>query len=146
MIGEIIAVFVEDDRLVCDVDFKPETEEATLYGLSSQSSYPIAGDEVAVNVSGEENIIVAVFRPHPSGLGVGESWTYGRDADGNIVSSVKHKSDGTVVINDGTEPALKGDAMNTYLTTDFSVSTAFGPSGPATTPIPENVYNRTILI
>ena len=145
-IGEVLSTKTEDGALVCTVDFGIEVEEAVLYGLANENSYPVKGDSVLVNISEQENSVVAVFRPHQSGMSKGELWLYGRNSSGEIQSTIKLKSDGTVVINDGDEPAVKGESLNTFLTTEFQIATAFGPGGPALTPIPESCFNRTILV
>ena len=105
--GTIESVKRVDDTLVCVVDFGAGlVEQCTLHGGAGMAEWPIAGDEATVDMGAAENVIVAVFRPVPGALGAGEKWIFGRDASGEIKSSIKMKSDGTMILNDGTDYAV----------------------------------------
>jgi hypothetical protein len=161
-IGTITEIKKEDSRLVCRVDFGADDDcTAVLYGLSSKNEYPMIDDEVVVNRTPAENIIVAVFRPLPDGVSSGESITYARDDSGAIVSSVHLKNNGDadvvatgkinlnaeeIVLNGGTDDAVKAGALSDWLSGSLSVSTAFGPSGPALAPLTPNEKNTTVKL
>lgn len=154
--GTIVKIEKIDDGLLCTIDFGADrSEPAVLYGLSNHDGYPMIDDVVAVDTSGDDNIIVSVFRPLPDGIGTGESITYGRDGSGAIVSSVRCLADGTVIVNDGSRTAaafqelksgfdtLKAD-YNSFLTTVFTPHVHPGVlAGPASTAVTISVAVET---
>lgn len=116
-IGTIKTITLEDGRLECVVDFGSDDVDplVVIYNGANRAEYPLPGDEVVVDRDGAESVIVAVFREHPDGVGSGESIIYGRDGDGNMVSSVKVCSDGNVKINDGTAGDLAIGTASDYV-------------------------------
>lgn len=102
-IGTINTITLNDDRLECVVDFGADDVDplCIVNCGANRNEYPMVGDEVVVDRDGAESSIIAVFRPHPAGLATGESIFYGRDGDGNAVSTVKVCADGQVQINGG---------------------------------------------
>lgn len=103
-IGTIIEMSKSDNGdIECRVDFGSGDECTASFGQRVNGiEYPMIDDEVAVERIGAENIIVASF-PAVNGVTTGESVQYGRDSSGDIVSTVKCSSDGTVSINGGND-------------------------------------------
>ena len=57
------------------------------------------------------------------------------------------RDDGTVDLGDGaTQAAVLGDALDTWLTTSLTVSTAFGPSGPSTIPLSSSELSGSVKV
>lgn len=101
-IGTIVAIEKVESELICTVSFGESDDiTAIIYGAANKSEYPMIDDEVAVHRAGTQNTIVAVYRPAPDDLNIGEVVTYSRDGDGNVVASVKCHGDGRVTINGG---------------------------------------------
>lgn len=106
-IGIIKTVTLVEGRLECEVDLGANwVETATLYGLSSINEYPLPGDEVAVDIDGAEIAILALFRANPEGIESGDSILYSRDANGDMMASVKLSADGTATVNGGERSAV----------------------------------------
>ena len=153
-IGTITEMKKVYNGLECRVDMGANmVETAFLYGTGGQFEYRMIDDEVAVQMasdetsdSGAENIIICVFRDTPDGLGTGETIVYSRDGGGLVSASIKCDSDGNITLNNGDDVAIKGNALNTWLTSSLSVSTAFGPSGPAIAPLTPNEKNITVKL
>lgn len=53
----------------------------------------------------------------------------------NATKAVEVKAPGVLLGDGADQKAVRGDALNTYLTSTLSVPTAFGPSGPAIVPL-----------
>lgn len=125
------------------------TRKAQLNFAVGFASMPVSGAQLIVhevgsalyatggNIPGIEKLL---------GLEPGDSCMYSVDSSGALQAKTVYKANGEIVFNDGEDVVIRGDAMNTYLTTTFSVSTAFGPSGPATTQIPANALNDTLKV
>lgn len=112
--GTIKTIKADGNALVAEVDAgASDIVEAVLYGMSSINDYPLPGDEVAIEDTGSEYIIAAVFRANPSGLGSGESILYSRDSSGNVAASVKCGSNGEIILNGGTDYAAEFTALKT---------------------------------
>lgn len=141
-IGIITEVKKDESRLVCRVQFgENDYCTAILYGLASQNEYPMIDDEVAVNRSDEENIIIAVYRPIPDGISAGESITYGRDGDGVIVSSTRHGSDGSIYITNESEKYVVTGSGNDFVAMSKKVDDYIASLDSAIrtfTPIPQD--------
>lgn len=145
-IGTVKQVTIDADGLDCVVTLAGDVEvTATIYGLPGVECYPLPGDEVKISWCGGSYVIDAVFRAKHADLGEGETILYGRDGSGVVVSTVHAKADGTVVLNGGTESAVKGDTMKS--TYDVHThSTAFGPSGPPAVAYPSAGLNNTVKV
>jgi hypothetical protein len=117
-----------------NVDYRPLRDDVVLYDTSPETG---------------ENVVTAVLTG--SNAGDGEAWIFGRDGDGDIVSSVKLGNDGVVTINDGTDSVIKGDTFNGDAKNPASYSghvhpTAFGLSGPPTSGILPTQLNDTVKV
>lgn len=63
----------------------------------------------------------------------------------NDNGSVELAVDGTITLNEGTEPVIKGDAFaDTHAA--HTHPTAFGPSGPPLEPVLPSNFNDTVLV
>lgn len=146
-IGTIVAIGKIESELICTVSFGENDDiTAIIYGAANQSEYPMIDDEVAVHRAGTQNTIVAVYRPAPDDLNVGEVVTYSRDENGNVLASVKCHGDGRVTINGGgrtlaTFDDLKAgfdefrDDFNGFLSNIHDKHTHLAPSGATGVPL-----------
>ena len=98
-----------------------------------------------VDVQDEENIILALFRNTPAGLSSGERIMYSRDSSGVVKASVKLTAAGDVVLNEGTEKAVKGDSFESQYNPHTHPG-AFGPTGPVTTPLTPAAFNPSVKL
>jgi hypothetical protein len=106
-------------------------------------------DDYAITVEdvGTGNVLaVGYIDPDNKGTAVaGEFRVYARNSSGAVVCDVHLKADGTVVVNGGTESAVKGDTFKTTYDA-HTHSTAFGPSGPPAVPYPAAGLNSTVKV
>jgi hypothetical protein len=126
-IGEVLSFArVDDDgivgRVVVDLGGGDKVE-ADIYGDSGSENPPVAGDYAAVVTDPSTGGWTAVgFLGATGTAGSGERVTWGRDADGVIVSTITQKADGTVRMeNDNGYFELKPDGqvdVNGNLTVD----------------------------
>jgi len=94
-LGKIKELTLSGGEITCVVDIANGGEKtATIYGLAGVDTYPLPGDEVKIDYNGGQWVVSAVFRD--AGAGAGETIIYSRNSDGNVVSSVHCKADGSI--------------------------------------------------
>ena len=125
-IGTIKTITLNGDSLECVVDFGADDVDpkCVLYCGANRQEYPLPGDEVVVDRSGAESVIIGVFIPI-SNLGSGESVLSGRDSDGVVISSVKVLNDGSVEVNRDKNGQLKVGTAGDPVATSWVVDNYF---------------------
>ena len=127
--------------------FQHDDEDAESPSTHGIDFNPVKGSRVFfANISSEFGTVVIIQDPTEpaSDLGEGERETYAVDGTSRV-ATIRQKSDGTVVITEGTEPVIKGTTfkgehdLHTH-------SSAFGPTGPPVKPLTQNVFNDKVLV
>lgn len=122
-------------------EVQSDMERVQDYGLSSNP--PSGSEAVVLYVGGNKDHGIVIktdsgeFRVKE--LKSGEVCMYSK-----FGQTILLDENGKTIFNSGTDVAVKANALSTWLTTSLSVSTAFGPSGPAITGLTASEKNEDI--
>jgi hypothetical protein len=146
MIGTIKEIGVVDGAVEVVVLLSGGAEKtAILHSVAGLDTYPIPGDIVTLKDIGGDYVVDSVYVPPDNGTSPGETLLFSRGADGAIRATMKATADAVLILNDGTEPAVRGDLLKSQYDAHVH-ATAFGPSGaPAVALVPDTL-NDTVLL
>jgi hypothetical protein len=122
MIGHIKEVFEDDGQITCILKTGNGVEiSAFVMGTSGAEFHPVPGDVALCHTAGQEILISAIIHGDAS-TESGESLVFSRNANGDVVSSLYLKTDGSVLCsNDSGSFELKANgqvSLNGHLTVD----------------------------
>jgi hypothetical protein len=122
MIGHIKEVFEDDGQITCILKTGNGVEiSAFVMGTSGAEFHPVPGDVALCHTAGQEILISAIIHGDAS-TESGESLVFSRNANGDVVSSLYLKTDGSVLCsNDSGSFELKANgqvSINGHLTVD----------------------------
>jgi hypothetical protein len=122
MIGHIKEVFEDDGQITCILKTGNGVEiSAFVMGTSGAEFHPVPGDVALCHTAGQEILISAIIHGDAS-TESGESLVFSRNSNGDVVSSLYLKTDGSVLCsNDSGYFELKSNgqvSINGHLTVD----------------------------
>lgn len=122
-----------DAQLMFGVGFAsmPVPNDRLIILSKNSNLYAIAGASQAV----EESF----------GLKPGERMIFSTDENGAVQSTILMRADGTLVLNGGTESAVKGDSFKATHDGHLHPS-SFGPTGVPASPMPTNNLNPSVKL
>jgi hypothetical protein len=122
MIGHIKEVFEDDGQITCILKTGNGVEiSAFVMGTSGAEFHPVPGDVALCHTAGQEILISSIIHGDAS-TEPGESLVFARNANGDVVSSLYLKTDGSILCsNDKGSLELKANgqvSLNGHLTVD----------------------------